>query len=136
MAPGMRFPLPRLVGNRPRGETMKRSYFVWVLWLSTAIVVATARDGEAAFLYYDDPFSTVALTSSSSGPGPNEFSFNLVATNTGAAHDIGLVLPIVNVVGSLTPWNQTLGGWAGTVGGIGLLITALLPAGRLPYSEV
>ena len=112
---------------------MKRSSRIRALWLTVAIAAAVASRAEATtFAYYDDPFSALSLASSSTG---NDALVTVHVTNTGPTHDIGVLIPILNVNSSLT-WNQTMNGWSGTVGGISLLITAPSPAARLPYSQV
>jgi hypothetical protein len=90
------------------------------------------------FPWYDDPNSSPfagAITSSG-----NTEMIVLGVTNTGAAHDIGLVVPIFNtdnngILGNLV-WNQADGGWAGTFGGHSLVITVTSPSGLLPWSDV
>jgi hypothetical protein len=89
--------------------------------------------------WYDDPNSTIfADPTTTSG---NTVTQVVGVTNTGSAHDIGLLFPLLeldinNVFGNLV-WNQADGGWAGTSGGISLVVTITSPTlGLLPWSEV
>jgi hypothetical protein len=91
------------------------------------------------FPWLDDPNSS-PFTGATTVSG-NTRMIVLGVTNLGAAHDIGLVVPIFNVLdangalGNLV-WDQADGGWAGTFGGHSLVITVTSPSGLLPWSEV
>jgi hypothetical protein len=90
------------------------------------------------FPWYDDPDSSL-----STGPftiSGDTLTRVLGVDNIGAAHDIGLVITQFNttiggVDGNLV-WDQTLQGWAGSVGGDSLLVTVTSPSGSLPWNEV
>ena len=119
------------------GITHKKLAGTICVWMVLAALGATPASADN-FPWYDDPDSI---------PSAGAFTISgdtltrvLSVDNIGAAHDIGLVITQLNttiggVDGNLV-WDQSLQGWAGSVGGDSLLVTATSPGGSLPWNEV
>lgn len=91
--------------------------------------LAPTRARADGFAWYDDPNSAfLAFSNSVSG---NDLLFTIPVQNTGAAHDIALLIPLFDVLDNTQTqslaWNQAQNGWSGTVNGNPLLVTITSP---------
>jgi hypothetical protein len=98
-----------------------------------------ARSESISWPWYDDPISVPIIgTSTFGGPNVNDLFTPISIQNSGPAHEIGLIMPLVQVSddqGALT-WDQSRDGWYGNARGTSLLVTVTSPSTRLPFSEV
>lgn len=110
--------------------------FLVCMVLTGLLATRAKADG---FPWFCDP-NSMPFVGGTSVSG-NDLFRTFGAVNTGTtAHDIGLIIPIANtninsMLGNLA-WDQTQGGWSGSVGGNSLLITVTSPTGLLPWSNV
>jgi hypothetical protein len=122
------------MGASRRKET---AVLISTLVLLTAFLASTVARADT-FSWEDDPNGPLSVGSTS--VSNNDLFRTLGVQNSGAAHDIGILIPIFQVFGNNnTPalqWNQSLNGWAGSVNGNSLLVTVTSPAGSLSEGEV